>query len=193
MLSSRSLKLIVTVAALMAGGCDSQGDAPAQPKADPSAAASAELPAGQVDRSHKGEAIPAMVVKDASGKELNLASLKGKPLLVNLWATWCGPCVVELPTLEAVAKTGKIQVIAVSQDMGKPEDVAPFLKAKGAPNLAPWLDPENDLAFHYGASTLPTTVLYGSDGKEVWRYSGGLEWTGEEGQKLLGEGCSQNP
>jgi thiol-disulfide isomerase/thioredoxin len=186
LLSSRSLKLAVLGFAFIGAGCDRQSGDAAQPAATASAPAEA---IGTVDRSHKGEPIPPMMLRDASNRTLALDSLKGKPVLVNLWATWCAPCIAELPTLERLAGNSRatLKVLTVSQDMAKTENVAPFLKEKGGFNLEPWLDPKNELAFRYRAQTLPTTVLYDAGGKEVWRFAGGNEWDGVEAAKLIAE------
>lgn len=186
MLSSRSLNLAVLGLALLAGGCDRGGDPAAQPQAEASAAPAA---AEKLDRSHKGEPLPAITLKDAGGVEWKLASLTGKPLLINLWATWCAPCVTELPTLNALGNRAdlNLRVVTVSQDMGEPEKVQAFLDDRGFAQLPSVLDPESDLAAHYKVGTLPTTVLYDSEGKEVWRYAGGNEWTSDAAMKLLTE------
>ena len=64
--------------------------------------------------------MPDFQLKDPAGKELNLASLKGKPLLINLWATWCAPCVAELPQLDKLAGDHPgLKVLTVNQDMDK--------------------------------------------------------------------------
>lgn len=197
MLSSRSLKRAVLGLAVLApallGGCDRQSGE----KAQPAAAASRAAPAaerlarhnGSLDTSHKGEALPALTLTDHAGRKLALASLAGKPLLVNLWATWCAPCVAELPTLDALAtsRAGSLRVLTVSQDMSGTEKVADFLKARGATHLEPWLDPNNDLAFHYQVTTLPTTILYDAQGREVWRYVGGHDWSGPDAADLIAQ------
>jgi thiol-disulfide isomerase/thioredoxin len=176
-------------ALLLLGGCDRQSGGQAQPQATPGASAAASEPAGKLDRSHKGEPIPAVTLKDAGGKTLDLASLKGTPLLVNLWATWCAPCIAELPTLDRLAadSTGTLRVLTVSQDMGDTGKVAEFLKSRGGPHLEPWLDAEGDLPMKYQAGTLPTTVLYDRQGREVWRFAGGNDWAGAEAAKLIAE------
>lgn len=129
-----------------------------------------------------------MTVTDTAGASLDLASLKGKPVLINLWATWCAPCVVELPTLDELArKSGdSLRVLAVSQDM-QPGKVAPFLKDRGIARLHPWLDEKADLSFKLGATTLPMTILYDAQGREVWRFAGGHDWAGEDAAKLIAE------
>ena len=129
--------------------------------------------------------MPEMTFSDPAGKSLRLTSLKGRPLLVNLWATWCAPCIAELPKLDKLA--GTIRVVTVSQDMSRTEAVPAFLAKRGVTKLEPWLDPQNDLSFHYGTGTLPTSVLYDAQGREVWRVVGELDWTGPEAAKLLAE------
>ncbi|WP_374531978.1 TlpA family protein disulfide reductase [Novosphingobium sp.] len=141
------------------------------------------------DRSHKGSELPEFLLKDPSGKEQKLSAFKGKPLLINLWATWCAPCVAELPALDRLAKAraGELKVLTISQDMGKPEAVAPFLKAHGVTALEPWLDQEGDLAVQYDVQTLPTTIYYDAQGREVWRLTGAHDWTSSDTQALLAE------
>ena len=65
---------------------------------------------------------------DPDGKPVQLANFKGKPLLVNLWASWCAPCVKELPTLDKLARASNVQVLPVSQDDGPHASVVAFLK-----------------------------------------------------------------
>lgn len=184
MLSSRSLKIVALGCAALLAGCDRQSGEKAQPPASQGAAAQT----GQIDRSHKGSQLPDFQLKDPSGKELNLASLKGKPLLINLWATWCAPCVAELPELDKLAADNPgIRVLTVNQDMDKLEKVPVFLAQKGGKNLEPWLNPDNSLTFQFGAETLPATVYYGSDGREAWRIVGPRNWGDAETKTLLAE------
>lgn len=193
---SRPLKFVVLSLAVMAAGCDRQSGGNAQPQGTQASGASS-APAGQaspptsgtLDRSHKGEPLPGVTVKDPAGRTLKLADLKG-PVLINLWATWCAPCVTELPQLDKLAadRAGRLKVVTVSQDMGDGPKVAEFLTGKGLTRLEPWLDPQNDLAFKYGGGTLPTTIFYDAAGREVWRFVGGHDWTGAQTAKMLAEG-----
>lgn len=200
MLLSRSLKLAVlgpvtlagaVIAPVFLGGCDRQSSEKAQPQ--PAKNTGAEVLAGTIDRSHRGSLLPDFTLSDASGRQLRLRTLKGKPLLLNLWATWCGPCVVEMPMLEKLAteRDGALRVLTVSQDMGQTDKVATFMTRHGFKRLEPWLDPENDLSFHYGTGTLPTTVYYDAQGREIWRFVGGHDWTNAETARMLAEGSPQ--
>ncbi|HEX6073024.1 MAG TPA: TlpA disulfide reductase family protein, partial [Sphingomicrobium sp.] len=114
------------------------------------------------------------------------------PVLVNLWATWCAPCVKELPTLDRLsqshAKDGSLGVIAVSQDMGPQPSVEAFLARLKVGDLGAYHDPKMSLSGWLGPDTvLPTSILYDAKGREVWRYVGDLDWTGPEAAKLLSE------
>ena len=182
---SRSLKLSVLALGLTVAGCDRQSGREAQPQASTSAS---EPLSGEIDRSHKGSQMPDLTFKDAAGKELRLTALAGKPALVNLWATWCGPCVAELPTLAALAtRAGAPQVVTISEDMGDPAKVAAFLAERKLAALPGWLDPENAAGDHYKVTTLPTTIYYDAKGREVWRYVGGHDWGDGEAAKMFAE------
>ena len=178
--------------ALLAGGCDRQSAEEAQQQEN-SAAANDEQLTGTLDRSFAGQAMPEAELADPSGTTLSLAELRGKPTLLNLWATWCAPCVVEMPMLDALAGEmgGRLDVVTVSEDMKGAEVVTPFFEQKGFPNLPRWMDTEMDLAFGFGGGgSLPLTVLYDAEGKEVWRMIGGFDWSSEEARALIEEGLA---
>jgi thiol-disulfide isomerase/thioredoxin len=194
---SRSLKLAVLGLAVVVAGCNKESKQAAQPQASNDTGASApaaaagggELPRGMLDRSHKGSALPDFTLADAAGGKLKLADLKGKPALINLWATWCAPCVAELPTLNAIANRAdmNLRVVTVSQDSTATDKVRAFLDSHGVAQLPAWLDPKNDLSASYDVQTLPTTIYYDAQGKELWRYVGGHDWSGPDAAKLLAE------
>ena len=141
---------------------------------------------GTLDRSHKGEAAPAATFADASGKPTSIKAMAGKPVLLNLWATWCAPCVAELPTLDKTAAS--MSVVAVSQDIGPDGAIkaAAFLRQHGLTHLQPFTDPETALSVAYQAS-LPTSILYDANGHEIWRITGGMDWSTVTAQQLLAE------
>lgn len=174
--------------ALLLSACGQKQEEPANNEA---AAAEAGLPTKGVDRGHKGEAAPDVTFHDPDGGEISLAEFKGTPVLVNLWATWCAPCVKELPTINTLArshdKDGALGVIAVSQDSGPQGSVEAFLAKLKVDDLGAYHDPKMALSGALNAQVLPTTILYDAQGKEVWRYVGDLDWTSEEARKLLAE------
>lgn len=188
-LLSRSLKTLVLGCALLAGGCDRQSDSPAQPQRGNGAQAQT----GIVDRSKAGEGLPDISVHLPDGQSLQLPSLAGRPVLINLWATWCAPCIAELPTLNSLAAREKagLRILTISQDSARTKDVPGFLAQRGGARLEPWLDPESQLSFHYATGTLPTTVLYDAAGKEVWRYVGERDWSDAKSAALLTETSGQ--
>ena len=133
--------------------------------------------------------MPDFTFADPSGAKLRTLDLKGKPVLVNLWATWCGPCVLEMPMLDTLAGNHKdaLRVITVSQDSGGAEKVAKLFAERKFIRLQPWLDPDNNLGFHYNTGVLPTTVLYDAAGREVWRIVGAHDWLSPRTDAMLAE------
>jgi len=191
--------LIVCLPALLLlpsiAGCDrqspdpSQVEAPANGSETPAAPSPAKELTGHLDISKRGTPAPTDGFEAPDGRKVTLASFKGKPLLVNLWATWCGPCIAEMPTLDTIAErgNGKLQVLVVSQDGKGAEVVAPFFAKAGFKHLQPYLDQQSALGFAFATGMLPTTVLYDAEGKEVWRVVGGMDWDGPRANTLLAD------
>lgn len=183
------LSSCAVLAAMSLAACDNGGEDAVQENvvAEPESE-TIEL-SGTLDRSFAGESIPEVTVADPSGEELVLSDL-GEPVLLNLWATWCAPCVVEMPLLDELAADleGEVRVVTVSEDMRGAEVVEPFFAARDLPNLPQWLDPQNELAFTFGGGpVLPLTVLYDAEGNELWRVIGAYDWSSEEARaEVLG-------
>jgi thiol-disulfide isomerase/thioredoxin len=179
---------LISCALLALAACHKPAQAPAN-EAAPTAEAG---PIKGVDRSHKGQPAPSAIFNDPDGGEISLADFKGTPVLVNLWASWCAPCVKELPTLDKLAAAhrddGQLGVIAVSQDSGPQPSVRAFLAKLNVKDLGAYHDPKMGFSGALGPDVvLPTTMLFDADGKEVWRYVGDLDWTSPEAAKLLSE------
>jgi len=179
------MRLIVICAALLAlAACHKpQQQAGNQPAPEAEAG-----PHKGVDRSHRGEAFPKVSFLDEEDKQMGYGPLLGTPTLVNLWATWCAPCVKELPTLQTLSKKNSgLYVATINQDTAPRASVEAFL-AEHKLDLPIYRDPKMAVSSALGPDTvLPTSILYDANGKEVWRYVGDLDWTSPEAAKLLAE------
>lgn len=142
----------------------------------------------RLDRSKAGAPAPDFAFVAPDGSDMSLQDFAGKPLLVNLWATWCAPCVAEMPTLDRVAQTygpKGLAVLTISQDMQGAKVVTPFFAKHKLPHLKGYADPENRFGFAYATGVLPTTVLYDAQGKEMLRVVGAMDWEGPEAKALI--------
>ncbi|HYG47760.1 MAG TPA: TlpA disulfide reductase family protein, partial [Allosphingosinicella sp.] len=90
-------------------------------------------PTGKLDRSRAGSAAPATEFEDPDGAPASLADFRGRPVLLNLWATWCAPCVAEMPTLDRLAgrEGDRLQVLTVSEDLDGREKIEAFFARQG--------------------------------------------------------------
>ncbi len=174
-------------------GCDSgAGDAAQETAASDRQSAAPPPPPqlpGQMVRSFAGTDLPALVFEDPQGNTLDLGALDG-PVLINLWATWCAPCVVEMPLLDTLAgeMEGELRVLTISQDVRGADVVVPFFEQRDFQHLEQWLDPDTDLGVSFAeGGLLPMTILFGADGKEILRVAGDYEWDSEEAIAQLRE------
>ncbi len=122
---------------------------------------------------------------DPTGQTVELSELRGKPILVNLWATWCEPCLREMPSLERLqSRFGeRIAVLAVSEDRGGNKTVKPFITKLGLKSVKVYIDPKSEVGHAFGARGLPTSFLIDREGKVLGRVEGAAEW---DSPKILG-------
>jgi len=129
------------------------------------------------------------------GKALTLADFKGKVAVVNLWATWCAPCIKEMPSLDRMnarlASQG-LALLAISQDRGGAKVVEPFLEKLGLKSLPVYLDPKGEVQRVLGVRGLPTTVVFDAEGRELGRFEGDANWDGADARALLTYFLNQN-
>ena len=129
--------------------------------------------------------------RDGGGK-LTVADFKGRPILLNLWATWCAPCRAEMPTLDklqAASGGSGFEVVAVNVDTARLEKRGAFLDSVGAKTLVRYADPSGD-AFETmrkagRALGLPVTLVIDKNGCEVGAVEGGAKWDSAEAQALV--------
>lgn len=186
------MRLPLLIAALgtiaAASACERSAPEPDQPSA-PANESESKIEEGRLDRSHAGTAAPDTRFQDPAGEEVSLADFRGKPLLVNLWATWCAPCIQEMPTLDGLAarEGDKLAVLAISEDRDGRDKVEAFFDEHGFEHLDSYLDAEMALLPELKIDTLPTTILYDAEGREVWRMVGIMDWTGGKAAGLIAE------
>ncbi len=128
---------------------------------------------------------PAVHFSDPGGTQVQLSAFKGRFVLLNLWATWCAPCVAELPALAELAKQAPgLKVLAINTDRGG-VDAAAFLKSHKAGSLPVYRDSDIMMLRSFGAYGLPMTVLIDPEGKIIARAEGPADWNDPEAVKYF--------
>ena len=133
--------------------------------------------------------LPDLRVESLDGDSHHLAEFRGKVVLLSFWASWCAPCIAELPSLMQVQTrlgADKVTVLAVSEDRGGRSDVEKFVASH--PDLAPLLgliDPGRRAAKALGITMVPTTLVIDRGGAEIARLSGGSDWTTPEARQRI--------
>jgi len=158
----------------------------------------AVLPSGSSGESAESESAPpvpagdvagAFNLEDAfSGETVSLASLKGKVIFLNLWATWCGPCREEMPSMETLfdeMKTNKdFVMLAVSEDTKGKSTVVQYAQKNGY-HFRILLDPENKVGESYGVSGVPETFIIDRRGRIVAHHMGAFDWSRPDVKEAL--------
>ncbi|MBH67029.1 MAG: hypothetical protein CMM58_01630 [Rhodospirillaceae bacterium] len=133
-------------------------------------------------------AIPLTSIKDSTGKLISLAQFEGNWLLINFWATWCAPCVDELPSINRLMKNIKspnFKVLLISIDRGGIPTFLPFLKKLGMSELQSASDPQAKLMRKLQLTGIPTTILVSPQGRIVGKLIGNAQWDSEAATKLI--------
>ena len=116
--------------------------------------------------------------KDDEGKEISFSDFQGKVLLVNFWATWCAPCIKEMPSLDRLKKkiNKNFDVIAISVDRDGVKKVKDFFNENKITNLGKYFDIKNSLAKEMNLIGLPTSFFINKKGDLIGYFQGDMEW-----------------
>lgn len=136
-----------------------------------------------------GDEAPNFTLRDLAGNVMSLSQLKGKVVLLNFWATWCGPCRVEMPAMEQLYRTlprREFEILAVSTDPQGAAVTRPFQQEMGF--TFPILhDSEYRVGLTYGARTIPITFVVDRRGIVRQKIFGARDWDSPEARDLIHE------
>ncbi len=121
--------------------------------------------------------LPDLALQTLAGQPVQLKSFRGKPLVLNFWATWCVPCVAELPELDRLAATANLAVLAVSADHAGAAAVTPFLAKHPLAHATVLLDQGSELAHAVMVFGFPTTLIIDAKGQIRGRLEGPATWS----------------
>jgi thiol-disulfide isomerase/thioredoxin len=132
--------------------------------------------------------VPSVPFLGLGGGEISLAAYSGNLVLLNFWATWCAPCIREMPSLDRLQgelEADGLKVIAVSVDRGGEAVIEPFLADLGLRNLTVLMDPKFEGARAFVVRGLPATFLIDQEGRILGGLEGPAEWDSPEAVKLI--------
>lgn len=131
---------------------------------------------------------PDGVFVDANGGQHTLASFRGHGMVINFWATWCQPCIAEIPSLAVLARElapHDIAVLPLSSDAGGASVVSGWFRQHDVTGLPVLLDPHGALGSAWGGKGIPTTHIIDRDGKERARLEGAADWSSAASVALI--------
>jgi len=135
-----------------------------------------------------GPPVPAITMTDETGGESSLEAYRGKVVLLNLWATWCPPCIREMPDLNALQidySDRDFVVVPVASGKQGREDAAAFLRARKLDALTTYYDPDSLFLRAFDIETLPTTFLIDRRGRMIGGVLGMADWHSDEAKALI--------
>jgi peroxiredoxin len=134
----------------------------------------------------KGGATPALELEDVDGKLHRLSDYRGKVVLLNFWATWCGPCREEMPSMEALrASLQGRPFVVLAINVGEGARVARGFGDKMSLQFPLLLDRDTKTSKAWGARILPASFVLGPDGRIRYSYLGAIDWTAEPVKSAL--------
>ena len=133
-----------------------------------------------------GQILPDTMLHGLNGRSRKLSDFRGRPLLINVWASWCGPCKQEMASLDRLAWLNfaqKFDVIGISTD-DNPSQAASWLKQSHS-TISQFIDTRREMENLLGATRIPLTVLVGADGRVLDKIYGAREWDTPQALRLL--------
>jgi thiol-disulfide isomerase/thioredoxin len=161
-------RVIVAALLLLASTVGAAAQSPEEPEIKP----------GEFIPAAPPQPAPQISLTGLDGKPVSLADFKGRFLILNLWATWCAPCLKEMPSLAALEANdaSALKVLAVSEDHGGADVVAPFLERHDLGKLTIALDPQSTALHALHLRGLPTSLVIDGDGRVLGKVEGGADW-----------------
>lgn len=132
--------------------------------------------------------LPGLYITDEAGNPINMADFEGRVVLLNVWATWCRPCIAEMPSLNALqdrASGSEFDVLPLSLDRD-PAVVQQFYQDRELSHLLIFMDADDAAVANLEVQGLPTSILIDHKGREVGRLTGDADWNADEVIKLIG-------
>jgi thiol-disulfide isomerase/thioredoxin len=169
------MALITRRAVLAAGGTLAAATWPRKPRAQDLKDLTEAL-----QQSNPPVAAPDIVFVDAEGGKHHLSEFRGHGMVINLWATWCVPCVQEMPSLAALSRKlapADIAVLPLSSDHGGADAVEAFFRKHAITGLPVLLDPQGAAERAFGVEGIPTSVIIDKAGRQRARLEGSADWS----------------
>lgn len=151
---------------------------------------------GKFVPAEKPASAPATAWKDRDGADRRMSDYRGKVVLVNYWATWCAPCVKEMPSLarlQGLLPASDFALLAINVDLEGQKVAEPFLAQNDLGVLGLHLDNRGTVARAMGVTVMPTTILYDREGREVGRLAGAAEWDSDDAVALIRHVIDRKP
>jgi thiol-disulfide isomerase/thioredoxin len=146
----------------------------------PRAAEALDPLSGAIEKFDHPAPPPPITFLGADGQSHTLAEFMGHGMVVNLWATWCGPCVEEMASLDTASRAlapSDIAVLPLSSDRGGADVVRAFFKAHGIAGLPVLIDPHSDAVHAWNARGIPTSLIIDKQGRAVAKVEGAADWS----------------
>lgn len=179
----KAIKLFIIILLLILVSCDRKTESGPFSKTG----VKSGIDISTVEAPRVGFRAPNFILKDLNGGMISIAGLRGKVVMINFWATWCGPCKVEMPSMNRLyndLKGRDFEILAISSDVQGEKVVKPFI-AQGRFNFTVLIDSSFKVNSDYGVTGIPTTFLVDKDGVITYKIFGPRDWNSPEARELI--------